>query len=104
MKAQISHIISSRYLWTDQVLTGLWLMWFVITDHNAPELLNIGSYGIHILYGAHQTAHGTNNWQVGKTLKAGHSVFEKSPARRPDYVSDNGLSSLTEQATKIISY
>ena len=71
-------------------------------DPNSPELLNIGSCGIHVLHGAYQTAHGTNDWEVGKTLKAGHSVFKKSPARRSDYLNDNDLSvSTSEQAAKV---
>ena len=83
-----------------------WLMVDVICDFrksedpNSPELLNIGSCGIHVLHGAYQTAHGTNDWEVGKTLKAGHGVFKKSPARRSDYLSDNDLSGSNDQAGK----
>ena len=58
---------------------------------NSPEILNIGSCGIHVLHGAYQTAHGTTNWEVGKTLKAGYTIFRKSSARRSDYLSDNEL-------------
>ena len=49
-------------------------------DPNSPELLNTVSCGIHVLHGAYQTAHGTKEWEVGKTLKAGHSVFKIYPA------------------------
>ena len=73
----------------------------MLEDLNAPELLNIGPCGIHVLHGAYQTAHGTNDWEVGKTLKADHSVFKTSAARRSDYLSDNGFCFLTEQATKV---
>ena len=72
-----------------------------LEDPDSPELLNIGSCGIHVLHGAYQTAHGTNEWEVGKTLKAGHGVFKKSPARRSDYLNDNNLSGSAEQATKV---
>ena len=62
-------------------------------DPNAPNLINIGSCGVHVLHGAYQTAHGVTDWEVGKTLKAAHGVFKTSPARISDYLSDNNISS-----------
>ena len=62
-----------------------------IEDPNAPDLINIGSCGVHVLHGAYQTAHGVTDWEVGKTLKAAHGIFKKSPARRSDYLEDNEI-------------
>ena len=62
-----------------------------IEDPNAPDLIIIGSCGIHVLHGAYQTAHGVTDWEVGKTLKAAHGIFKKSPARRSDYLEDNEI-------------
>ena len=62
-------------------------------DPQSPELINIGSCGIHVLHGAYGTAQGVTDWEVAKTLKAAHGVFKKSPARRSDYLADNDLQS-----------
>ena len=60
-------------------------------DPNAPDLVNIGSCGIHVLHGGYKTAHGVTDWEVQKTLKASHSIFKTSPARRSDFLSDNHI-------------
>ena len=43
----------------------------MLEDPYSPDLLNIGTCGFHALHGAYQTPHGTNDWEVGKTLKGG---------------------------------
>ena len=59
-------------------------------DPNAPTLINIGSCGIHVLYGVYKTALKETDWELEKNLKAAHGIFKKSPARRADYLSANG--------------
>ena len=86
-----------------------WAMLEVVCDFrksenpNASEQLNIGSCGVHVMHGAYQTSHTTNNWEVGKTLKAGYGVFKMSPARRSDYLNDNNLSGspTQDQTTRV---
>ena len=31
------------------------------------------------------------DWEVAQTLQAAHGIFKKSPARRSDYLLDNGM-------------
>ena len=41
------------------------------------------------------------DWEVAKTLKAAHGIFKKSPARRSDYLQDNGMkNNLSNQILK----
>ena len=58
-------------------------------DPNAPTLINIGSFGLHVLHGAYKTSLNETDWELDKTLKAAHDIFKKSPARQADYLSAN---------------
>jgi hypothetical protein len=85
-----------------------WALLDVLAEHRktedpqSPELVNVGSCPIHVLHGGYQTAHKSTDWEVGSTLKAAYGVFKKSPARRSDYLDDNGLSGHeNEQAAKV---
>jgi len=60
-------------------------------DASFPDLINIGSCGMHVMHGAYGTAQKTTDWEVDKTLKAAHGVFKKAPARRAAYLGDNDL-------------
>ena len=56
-----------------------------------PDLLIIGSYGLHVLHGAYQTGQASTEWNLGtKCLKPSYSIFNKAPARRADYMKANG--------------
>ena len=57
----------------------------------APDLLELGSCGLHVLHGAYQTAHKETTWDAQKVMEAIHGVFKKSPARRSDYLRDNDI-------------
>ena len=69
-------------------------------DPNAPDLINIGSCGLHVIHGAYGTAQGVTNWEIQKTLKAAHGIFKGSSARRADYLDDNGIDNVHDQSTK----
>ena len=57
-----------------------------------PELLNIGSCGLHVLHGEYETGQSATEWNLGKScLKPSFSIFNQSPARRADYLISNGL-------------
>ena len=50
-----------------------------------PKLLNIGSYNIHVIYGAFKSGFQSVEWNIGKLMKASYNLFDDSPARRADY-------------------
>ena len=57
-----------------------------------PELLNIGSCGLHVLHGAYEMGECATEWNLSKScLKPSFSIFNESPARRADYLISNGL-------------
>ena len=60
-------------------------------NQSAPDLVNIGSCGLHVLHGAYNAGHKETDWEVEKNLKAAWGIFKTSPARRSDYLSDNGI-------------
>ena len=47
-----------------------------------PSLLNIGTCGLHTVYGSLKAAVKSTDWSVGKVLKAIATVLNDSPARR----------------------
>ena len=55
-----------------------------------PELLEIGSCGLHVVHGAFQTGHNAVNWNVNSTLRSCYRILKDSPARRADYSSVTG--------------
>ena len=60
-------------------------------DTSAPDLLEIGSCGLHVIHGAFGTGQRSTKWKLGKSLKAFYTFFKMSPARRADYLEINGL-------------
>ena len=58
---------------------------------SAPTLLQLGSCGLHVLHGAYGTGQKATDWELGKLLKHCYSIFNKSPARRSDYLLENGF-------------
>ena len=67
--------------------------WHVLKKHiqfregkEFPELINIGSCGLHILHGALQTGTLKTGWEVNKVLHGMWKIFDESPARRDIYI------------------
>ena len=51
----------------------------------------LGSCGLHVVYRAYRIGQNSTNWKLGKSPKAFHTFFKKSPARRSDYLTINDL-------------
>ena len=59
-------------------------------DHNEfPQVLDVGSCGLHIVHGAFQTGVKASGWNIDKLLKAMWRFFIDSPARRDLYIQMN---------------
>lgn len=50
-----------------------------------PDILDLGSCGLHVVHGAFQMGVKKTGWEVVQFLKAIYSVFKDSPARRSDF-------------------
>ena len=57
----------------------------------APDLLEIGSCGLHVVHGAFGTGVEKTDWRMGKKLNAAWSIFKKSSDRRSDCLSVNNI-------------
>jgi hypothetical protein len=55
-----------------------------------PQLLDLGSCGLHVIHGAFQTGHKAASWAVNETLRGLFGLFKDSPVRRADYISQTG--------------
>ena len=60
-----------------------------IPDPNCPNLIVIGSCGIHVLHGADGAGQNATDWSLDKFLKATYSIFKMAPARLEDYLVAN---------------
>ena len=56
-------------------------------EKGLPQLLDIGSSGLHILHGAFKTCTEKSEWSTKATMKASFTILHNSPARRDDYDS-----------------
>lgn len=56
-----------------------------------PEILELGSCGLHIMHGAYKTGQNATTWNVQKLLRSSFYLFKKSPARRSDYLHANNI-------------
>lgn len=45
-------------------------------DEHMPQLLNVGSCGLHVIHGAVQTGHKASGWNLNETLKAAYYLFK----------------------------
>ena len=54
-------------------------------------MLELGSCGLHFVHGAYHAGQNWTNWRHGKSLKAFHTFFKKSPARQSEYLRSNDL-------------
>ena len=50
-----------------------------------PQIINIGSCGLHVMHGAFKAGMEAAGWNVGKVLKSMWQLFHDSPARRETY-------------------
>ena len=62
-----------------------------IQDPNCPNLIVIGSCGLHVLHGAYGAGQNATDWSLDKFLKVIYSMFKMAPARREDYLIANNL-------------
>ena len=58
-----------------------------------PQLINIGSCGLHVINGAFRTGAEATSWDIKGTLKGIFQILHESPARREDYESVTGAKS-----------
>ena len=56
-------------------------------DADMPNLLNIGSCGLHVVHGAFYSGCRATDWNIDGILRTLHYLFEDSPARSEDYTS-----------------
>ena len=51
-----------------------------------PQLLNIGSCGLHIVHGGLQNGVNESGWKLGHLMRSWWQLFHDTPARREDFV------------------
>ena len=92
----LDYVMNLIHFWMDGPKTN-WAFHRAVSDLSksenpcAPDLLDIGSCGLHIVHGAFGTVVGKTDWKMGKKLNAAWSIFKKSSARRSDYLSVNNI-------------
>ena len=55
-----------------------------------PQLINIGSCGLHTIHGGFKTGAEKTDWNLKGVMKAAFTILHDSPARREDYESVTG--------------
>lgn len=67
-----------------------WKLWELLAsereEKDLPQLINIGSCGLHIFHGAFQQGAKKTLWNIEKVLKSIFNLFNESPARRDLYI------------------
>ena len=69
----------------------------IIEDHrkihnpNCPNLIVIGSFGLHVVHGACGAGQNATDWSLDKFLNAIYSIFKMALARREDCLGANDL-------------
>ena len=63
-------------------------------ERSFHSLINIGSCGLRIVHGSFSQGETKSGWRLKKNLKGVYYVLHHSPARRKDYESVTGSSSL----------
>ena len=80
----------------------------IIEDHrkihnpNCPNLIVIGSFGLHVVHGACGAGQNATDWSLDKFLKAIYSIFKMARARCEDYLVGNDLNE--SHKSKNVSY
>ena len=64
---------------------------------NARDLVNIGSFGLHIVHGSFSAASKKTDQNLEASLKSFYKNFIDSPARWADYLELNGLNEKYDQ-------
>ena len=59
-------------------------------DADRPDLLDLGTCGLHTVHNALQCGEKATDWNLDKTLKAFWRLFHETPARRADFVALTG--------------
>lgn len=54
---------------------------------DAPNLIDIGSCGLHVIHGAFKTGANATGWKLDNLLRSLYYLFNESPARRADYTA-----------------
>ena len=54
-------------------------------EKGLPQLINIGSCGLHVIHGSFKTGAEKTDWNLKKIMKAAHTILHNTPARREDY-------------------
>ena len=73
-----------------------------IQDPNCPNLIVIGSCGLHVVHGDYGTGQNATDWSLDNFLKAIYSIFKMAPACCEDYLVANDLHE--SHKSKNISY
>ena len=60
-------------------------------DPNGHQLLEIGSCGLHVVHGAYGAGHKSVPWNIAGFLRNSFYLFNKSPARRADFLHVNDI-------------
>ena len=71
-------------------------------DPDGPDLIEIGSSGLHVQRGAYGRAQETTDWNLDTLLKVIYSIFKHSPARSEGYLKVNEL--LKSHESKSVAY
>ena len=58
-------------------------------ENELPQIVDVGSCGLHVVHGAFQTGVKATGWNLEKVLKAMWKMFNDSPARRDLYIQLN---------------
>lgn len=58
-------------------------------ENELPQVLEVGSCGLHVVHGAFKTGVKATGWNLEKVLKAMWKLFNDSPARRDLYIQLN---------------
>ena len=69
-------------------------------DATDPQLLDLGSCGLHVVHGSFQTGHKAAGWTVNELLRIAYGLFKDSPARRADYKALTGSECFTKKVSK----
>lgn len=59
-------------------------------DPSLPEILNLGSCGLHVVHGCLQHGASKTDWDVGQILRSMWQIFHDTPARREDFTRVTG--------------
>jgi hypothetical protein len=63
-------------------------------DPDVPQLLNLGSCGLHVVHGAFQAGEKSTEWYLDTLLRSMYYCLHDSPARREDFTDVTGSSSM----------